>query len=479
MSIKYSLIIAIQVVQSFFSSRNIITLFAFFNFFLFLILWVGEQQRQNYQKVTDHYSQEIRQRWEANPDKHPHRMAHYGYVAFKNPFALSFFDFGLDAYTGKSIFLEAHKQNTVNFSEAGHSSSLIRFGQISVAMILQLLTPLFLFFLGYDLIAKEREQGILKLIFTQGISWKTLIMGKTLGLFISGLFILLPTSLIGLVLLFFNDVNNDVFLRYLLTIGSYATYFYIISLIAVLVSAQSRTAKTSLLKLLGCWILFMLILPRLAQVIGQNAIPSPSKIEFDSAVTADLIQQGDSHNPNDPHFKALKDSILKVYKVESTKKLPFNYAGLVMKEGEKLSAVTYKKHNNMLIQKYTDQQNFLKFTAFLNPYIAIKNISMALTATDFYSFIDFQNQAEKFRYQLAQNLNELQIKYISNEVKNSADKKAKLSHKIWLKMPDFKHSFASIKSAISSEIISFLALFFWGMILFVPIVNANKWFNKL
>jgi ABC-2 type transport system permease protein len=150
-----------------------------------------------------------------------------------------------------------------------------------------------------------------------------------------------------------------------------------------------------------------------------------------------------------------------------------------MKEGEKLSAVTYKKHNNMLIQKYTDQQNFLKFTAFLNPYIAIKNISMALTATDFYSFIDFQNQAEKFRYQLAQNLNELQIKYISNEVKNSADKKAKLSHKIWLKMPDFKHSFASIKSAISSEIISFLALFFWGMILFVPIVNANKWFNKL
>jgi ABC-2 type transport system permease protein len=109
MSIKYSLIIAIQVVQSFFSSRNIITLFAFFNFFLFLILWVGEQQRQNYQKVTDHYSQEIRQRWEANPDKHPHRMAHYGYVAFKNPFALSFFDFGLDAYTGKSIFLEAHK----------------------------------------------------------------------------------------------------------------------------------------------------------------------------------------------------------------------------------------------------------------------------------------------------------------------------------------------------------------------------------
>ncbi|NJL77175.1 MAG: DUF3526 domain-containing protein [Saprospiraceae bacterium] len=94
---------------------------------------------------------------------------------------------------------------------------------------------------------------------------------------------------------------------------------------------------------------FTLIMPRIAQVIGQNGYPSPSKIEFDKAVEADLIKQGDSHNPDDPHYKVLKDSILQAYQVDSTHNLPFNYAGLVMREGEKLSAETYNQHQNRLI----------------------------------------------------------------------------------------------------------------------------------
>jgi ABC-2 type transport system permease protein len=477
MAIKYAIIIAEQVVKQYAKSRNTIGLFAFFIVFLGFALWIGEQERQHHQALASHYSQEVRQRWEASPDKHPHRMAHYGYVAFRQKFPLSFFDFGMDAYTGKSVFLEAHKQNTVNFSEAGHSSSLLRFGQISAAMILQLLVPLFLFFLGYDLIAKEREQGILKLLFTQGISWQTLILGKTLGLFLVSLFILLPTVLFGLILILSNAFETDILLRYALLILSYTFYFFIISLIAVLVSAQSQTAKSSLMKLIGIWLFLMLILPRIAQVIGQNVYPAPSKIEFDKTVEAELIKQGDSHNPDDLHYKALKDSIIRAYGVDSIQKLPFNYAGLVMKEGEKLSAETYNRHQAGLVKVYENQQNVLRLTAFFNPYLAIKNISMALSGTDFYAFNDFQTQAEKFRYQLAQTMNELQINHIGNKVKNSADKKAKLDRQEWLNIPDFKHKFLSIKSAFDTEKISFVALLFWVMLLFFPIRYANQWFK--
>lgn len=477
MTIKYAIIIAEQVVKQFAKSRNTRGLFAFFIIFLGFALQIGVQEMLNHQELAEHYSQEVRQRWEANPDKHPHRMAHYGYVAFRQKFPLSFFDFGMDAYTGKSVFLEAHKQNTVNFSEAGHSSSLLRFGQISAAMILQILVPLFLFFLGYDLIAKEREQGILKLLFTQGISWQTLILGKTVGLFLASLFILLPTALFGLVLLLSNAFEMDILLRYGLLILAYTVYFFIISLMAVLVSAQSQTAKSSLMKLIGCWLFLILILPRIAQVTGQNVYPAPSKIEFDKNVEAELIKQGDSHNPDDLHYKAFKDSVMKAYGVDSTHKLPFNYSGLVMKEGEKLSAETYNRHQARLIEIYENQQNVLRLTAFFNPFIAVKNISMALTGTDFYTFNDFQAQSEKFRYQLAQTMNELQIKHISNRVKNSADKKAKLDRQEWVNFPDFKHHFSSIQSAFDSEKISFAALFFWIMLLFFPIRYANQWFK--
>ncbi|NJL77177.1 MAG: hypothetical protein HC892_21340 [Saprospiraceae bacterium] len=104
MSTKYAIIVARQVVNNFTNSKSTKLLFAFFVAFLVLALWVGEQERQHHQTLAQHYSQEVRERWEASPDKHPHRMAHYGYVAFREKYPLSFFDFGMDAYTGKSVF---------------------------------------------------------------------------------------------------------------------------------------------------------------------------------------------------------------------------------------------------------------------------------------------------------------------------------------------------------------------------------------
>src|SRR5687767_8025827 len=56
------------------------------------------------------YQKEVREHWENMPDKHPHRMAHYGYITFRTKHPLSFFDFGTESYTGNAVFLEAHRQ---------------------------------------------------------------------------------------------------------------------------------------------------------------------------------------------------------------------------------------------------------------------------------------------------------------------------------------------------------------------------------
>ena len=51
------------------------------------------------------------------PDRHPHRMVHYGHYAFRTPSPLSTLDPGIDAYTGNSIFLEGHRQNSAMFAD--------------------------------------------------------------------------------------------------------------------------------------------------------------------------------------------------------------------------------------------------------------------------------------------------------------------------------------------------------------------------
>src|SRR5688500_20315168 len=115
------------------------------------------------------------------PDKHPHRIAYYGYIAFRAKHLLSIFDFGTESYTGNAVFLEAHKQNTVNFSEASFSTGLLRFGEISMAMLLQVILPLIIFFLGFVAVASERENGTLKVLLCQGAGWTEIVFATSLG----------------------------------------------------------------------------------------------------------------------------------------------------------------------------------------------------------------------------------------------------------------------------------------------------------
>jgi ABC-2 type transport system permease protein len=469
-------LISKQVWASKIKNSSTLWLIGIFNVLMLFALFSGHKNLVNQQETVEHYSHEVRERWENRPDKHPHRMAHYGYVAFRNRFPLSFFDFGMDSYVGNAVFLEAHKQNTVNFSEASISNGLLRFGEISAGMILQLLLPLLIFFWGFDLVAREREQGTLRILLTQGVSWAELILGKSLGLFALALSIFIPSVIIGFILLFFNEFtseNPQSHLRFYFLIISYLAYFFILSVLAILVSAKAKSSKSALTSLIGFWLFFTLILPKVSQVVGQSLFPSPSKIEFDTKVEQKLIKQGDSHNPNDPHFKALKDSLLTTYKVDSTHKLPFNYSGYVMREGEKLSAETYKKHQAVLVEIYKKQQNVVRFTAFLNPYMAIKNLSMALSGTDYSAYNDFQNQAEDFRYKLAQTMNELQIKYIANKVKSSADKKAIISSKNWKDLPDFHHQFLNLGMILKNEIVSIISLILWIMVVLGIATNSR------
>jgi len=232
-------------------------------------------------------------------------------------------------------------------------------------------------------------------------------------------------------------------------------------MIAIWISAKSSTSKTSLITLIGFWLFFVLIIPKLSQVIAQTIHPSPSKIEFEANVEHELLKQGDSHNPDDAHFNAIKDSLLSKYNVTSTKELPFNYGGFIMKEGEKLSTEIFRKHQEGLINTYKKQNNIVNRMAVLNPYLAVKNISMVLSGTDFASYQVFKKEAEEYRYNLAQTMNNLQIEHISNNAKSSADKKAVISKQYWKVFPPFHHRFLTLGEMIDSIAYSILSLFIW------------------
>jgi ABC-2 type transport system permease protein len=457
------ILIAGQVWRTAFKSKAVIILLAVIALLLAYGAYSGVKIWETQQTTRLQHEKEVRHNWENMPDKHPHRMAHYGYIAFRPKSSLSYFDFGLESYTGNAVFLEAHKQNTVNFSEAGFSTGLLRFGEISMALVLQVLVPLLLFFLGFNTIAADRENNTLKILLSQGASWPEIIAGKSAGLMGMALLLFLPAIVITILfwLLQSSGGATEEGLRLGWLLLFYTAYFAIISVIAVTISAISKTSKLALISLISIWLLFTIVLPRATQAFGNSLYPAPSKIELETVVEKELIQKGDSHNPNDPYYKALKDSLLRVYKVSSPEELPFNYSGFIMKEGEKLSSEVYQKHLAALLQTHQKQNNVARLTAFINPYLAIKNLSMALSGTDFNSYVNFQNQAEDYRYQLAQNMNELQIKLISNKKPGKNEKGSSISKNYWKQLPDFHYQPIQQTRIFQNEILSIGALLYW------------------
>ena len=458
------LLIAKQFCIGTFKSKGIFLLMGIMAVLLIYAVFSGASYySQNHFRI-DHQDK-ARESWEGNPDKHPHRMAHFGTFAFRLKHPLSVFDFGIESYTGNAVFLEAHRQNTVNFSEAGFSTGLLRFGELSIGMVLQLILPLIIFFIGYSSIASDRENGTLKILLTQGANWKEILLGRSLGLCVLGLIFVLPALIATLFFLIIDHHKvDDQWGRLAILTCSYLVFTFILSLITVSVSSTSRSSKSVLVKLLGLWLLMTVVIPRTSLSLGAYFHPSPNKLAFKAAIEEEVIKYGDSHDPNDPHFNALRDSVLQANNVESVEELPFNYGGFVMSEGEKISAKIYNKHHNALLDQYRKQNQLSQWTALLNPYLAVKNLSMGLSGTDFESYTDFQMQAEDYRYKLAQKMNELQIKYISPKRSSSEGKVHVVKRSEWQAFPDFQYKFLQLSQVLRNERMSILSLVLWVLL---------------
>jgi len=434
---------------------------------LILSTFIAWQNQTKLNAQRTQYQQTVRNNWLEQPDRHPHRASHYGYLAFRPKAPLSFFDTGVDSFAGTSVYLEPHRQNTANFSEARHSGGMLRFGELSPALVLQLFVPLAVFFLGFAAITGERESGTLPMMLAQGITWRELLAGKTLGVAAMALFITAPGTLLMVVWRVFDGGGfaRDTLWRAMALIAGYGLYLLIFAAIAVLVSVWQQTSRGALTSLILLWILFCVVLPRAAQTLGAIVAPAPAKAQFDAALETDLSREGDSHNPNDLRFAALRAATLKKHNVSEVKDLPFNYGALVMLEAEKISSDIFRRHYGDLLDTFRRQNRFSELAAVVNPYLAIRTLSMALAGSDLAHYTDFQWQAESFRFEMVQKLNELHL----TEIKFENDRAQRVSHERWQEFPAFEFHLQPVGWALKQQWLSVVALLGWSLILLLTI----------
>ncbi len=381
--------------------------------------------------------------FEAQPDRHPHRMVHYGHFAVRPASGLAAMDPGVEAFTGNMIFLEGHRQNSANFGDARQSSLLVRFGQLSPALVLQVVAPLLLVFIGAGVIANERERGTLRQALLAGASGRSVLVGKALALGVAAMVIALP----ALILLGYLSLSGAARPSAVaLSVAGYALYLAIWVVLIVAVSALAGRSRSALIALVAAWAFAVLLTPRLAPEAATALTPLPTRIETDIAIQRDLRAMGDSHNPDDPYFAAFKQRTLARYGVATVDQLPLNYRGLLAVEGEKLTSGLFDRYAARAFDAMQDQSRIMDSLALLSPAIAIRRLSMTAAETDLVGYRRFMEQAEAYRYDLVQRLNMLQATAVTaaddgaKSKDAAAEARSRISAENWRKMPSFNPS---------------------------------------
>ncbi|MEM9054974.1 MAG: DUF3526 domain-containing protein [Pseudomonadota bacterium] len=356
-----------------------------------------------------HQQAEAEETFLAQPDRHPHRMVHYGHYVFRAPPPLAIVDPGVDSVTGQSIFLEGHRQNTAMFADARASANLGSFEGITPAFAYQLLVPLLLIALGHGVFVREREARTLAPLLAQGISGQSLYFGKFLALAGLSAALLIPLF----ILVTATTLSGEALITGASVILGYAAYLLVWCALIVLVSALSSTRGFALGILVFIWLIWALIIPRLAVASASASVSVPGKLETDFQMYADIRDLGDGHNAADPAFAKLRANLLEQYDVERVEDLPINFRGVVAQTSEAELTDLMNEYADRRMGVESSQSSHVNQYGWVSPVIAISAASRYLSGTDLVTHHRFLREAEAVRFDFVQGLNQSHIDVLS------------------------------------------------------------------
>ena len=369
-------------------------------------LAIGWKHYREVKSDRDAAQSQAYEQWLNQGRRNPHSAAHYGMYAFKPMLPLALVDRGVEAYTGAAVFLEAHKQNEFRLRPAKDTAGVARFGELTAAMLLQLIVPLLIILLAFGAFAGEREAGTLRQLLSLGVSRRALGAGKALGVAGALGLLIVPAAVIGAAALALSTSGGSGgalmagFGRAALVALAYLVYFTVALLVALAVSARLRSSRVALLALLAFWIASGMVAPRAASDLAKRLHPTPSTISFAREMEKEILQGEQGRN------EKLKQRVLAEHGVSRAEDLPFNFEGLSLQDSEERGDEVIDRYYNALDRAFAAQTRVQELAALVSPYQAVRLLSMGLAGTDPAQQRDFARAGEAYRRMMVKKMNE-------------------------------------------------------------------------
>lgn len=427
-------------------------------------LLAGWQRYTSYMAIQSAAQGSTNTQWLKQGDKNPHTAAHFGNYAFKPLGPLAFFDNGVTNYTGTTVFMEAHKQNFSIARPASDTSAIARFGELNGAMILQVLLPLLIIFLGFTAFSGERESGTLRQLMSVGVSRGTLLWGKAAGIGAAVLAVVIPCLLLGgavLAMTGLQTAGGGLGIRLALVAAAYLLYAATFLFLTLAVSAWMRTARSALMVLVGFWAFSAFIMPKTAAEIAKMVYPSPAFGTFMADLKAHQRRGFDGVSP----FAKLgryQGEMFRKYHVSRVEDLPVYWTAVRMQKLEEIDQPVFDQHYGAVRDDYAAQEHLQDKLGVVAPTLPLRSISMGLAGTDLIQHSKFMADAENFRHGMVAKMNDYLSKAAANlNGVNSASNYLVANEAVFSIVPPFRYEPPALASVIDAQAGNFGLLGGW------------------
>ena len=199
----------------------------------------------------------------------------------KTPEPLSIFTQGIQGNMGSSVHIEFGEYPTLLSGHAGTRDNplLNAFFSIDFTTVIAILMSLLALVFSYDLFTREKEDGTLKLVFTNAVSRTSFLSGKFLGILITLLPILLFCFILSIILILTApDITFSIsdWIGIGLIFFTSIIYLMLFILMGMLISALSKSSSVSIVISLLIWIWMLFLVPDIAYYSSQSIYKVPT-----------------------------------------------------------------------------------------------------------------------------------------------------------------------------------------------------------
>ncbi len=181
-------------------------------------------------------------------------------------------------------FSPINQQQAVELRQSPYSDDPLfsLFRMVDFAFVVTIVISLFALLFTFDAVSGERESGTLKLMMSNAIARRTLVLAKGLGAWLGLVLPLGVPILISMLIIVLSGVTLTTgdWTRIAMVIGVGLLTTTVFVMLGLFFSSVTRSSQTSFLLSLISWIAFVLILPKLAIVSAGQIQPVASAAEI-------------------------------------------------------------------------------------------------------------------------------------------------------------------------------------------------------